>query len=61
MSSTVGQVTDLLRDRQPSTIVTSGILTETGPSLPVTLWFSDESVVSDAWEEIYDLWLPHRY
>ena len=55
LSESVGQVTNLCRDRRPDPTVSSGKITRTGMMLPVSIGFSDASVSSDDWEEVYDL------
>ena len=55
MSETLGQVTSLCLNRRPEHVVSSGVVTVTQSDLPITLGFSDASVSSCGWEEIYDL------
>ena len=45
----------MCRDRHQITTVDRGVITETEFMAPVTLGFSDASVSSECWEEVYDL------
>ena len=49
----VGDVTNLCRQRRNQN-VTTGIVTETGPYIPVSLGFSMVEDNSDSWEEMVD-------
>ena len=55
LSESIGQVTSLCRDRRPDILVKTGKVTTTGGDMPVSLGFSDASVASDGWEELYDM------
>ena len=55
MSESIGQVTSLCRDRRPTPVIETGVVTVTQRDLPLSLGFSDASVNSDGWEEVYDL------
>ena len=49
----VGNVTNLCRRRLPQT-VEAGVVTETGPFIPVTLGFGGSDDDNDCWEEVLD-------
>ena len=49
----IGNVTDLCRQRRVRQVRT-GIVTETGPYIPVSLGFSNDDNGSDSWEELLD-------
>ena len=48
-----GNVTNLCRNREPVTVRT-GVITETGPLIPVSLGFSDMEEDEGDWEEVLD-------
>ena len=49
----VGGVTNLCRERREHSI-RSGIVTETGPFIPVSLGFSQVDMMDSDWEEVFD-------
>ena len=51
----IGNVTDLCRKRRPP-VVNQGIITETGPYIPVSLGFGEVDTGDEQWEEVLDEW-----
>ena len=53
LEESAGNVTNLCRNREPANVQT-GVVTETGPLIPVSLGFSDIEEDDGDWEEVLD-------